>query len=716
MSETQLEIQGSIEQNLVQAENLINDNELNLALSILKNLEEKTLLNVNESAHHSRLMLSILEKYRKINELEKTSPLCKELALLYLGFEKYHEANYIFENLPKDSDDLLILYSQLRCLIKLELDISCLEKSFNKFLTETGLSPKQLEFAYIEIGTFYLKSTKNEELGIQFYEKAYELNPNCPELSLFFLAVHNNNKSSDPNLEKYIHLALKNTKLGPLPYNIAICTAINLDRQDLARELIQKLVENYPEDQWSYFYQATSANNFGCTDESLALLKQALAKNPQNCSILDNLVMNSHYSPTLTHEDILNLANTYHQNIIKPLIETKGKNFEFSKHLQKYEEEKIIRIGFVSGDFKLHPVFFWVNSLLKYFPKEGFEIHCYVNNEKNPFSESFHPLCHSLTYISRLRDEDLAEKIFNDKIHVLIDLSGHTAFNRLKTFARKPAPIQMTWLGQAGTTGLKEIDYIVADNFIIRKEDERFYTEKICYFPFASPYPANDYQNLYVNRSLARDNGKIILGSFNNGPKLNSRVLETWAEILKLVPETQILISNFLLTIPEYPLRLLDSFKKLGVDESRIEFELPESKISHLLRFNKIDIALDPFPFNGGTTTHETLMMSVPLVAIEGDRWASRMSAAVLKQSGLAELIVKNREDYINKIVNLAKSPQEIVSYKQIIREKYLNSPSTDMQSFSNDFAANIKNYWNQYCLKSKKNPENNLDVNKYIV
>jgi protein O-GlcNAc transferase len=342
---------------------------------------------------------------------------------------------------------------------------------------------------------------------------------------------------------------------------------------------------------------------------------------------------------------------------------------------------------------------------LKYFPKDGFEIHCYVNNAENTFSEVFRPLCDSLIYITDLSPEKLAERIFNDNIHVLIDLSGHTAANQLKTFGLKPAPVQATWLGQVGTTGLKEIDYIIADEFVIREGEEHFYTEKICHMPFAIPYPANDYQNLYINRSLARDDGKIILGSFNNSPKINSTVIEAWAEILKLVPETQILISNFPLTDPEYKIEPINNFKKFEINESRLEFELPESKASHLLRFSKINIALDTFPFNGGTTTHETLMMSVPLIAIEGDRWASRMSADALINANLPELIAKDRQEYINKIVNLAKSPEQIIYYKQTIRETYLNSAAADIESFSKDFAAKIKDFWDQY-LTSKESIE----------
>jgi predicted O-linked N-acetylglucosamine transferase (SPINDLY family) len=699
MNEETLTIEDTIEQSLAFAESLFNDNKFSSALSILKNLEEAS-LDFGEAAYHSALMFSILEKYKRVNELEKTAPFSKELALLYLGFEKYYEANHVFENLIETfDDDLLMLYGQLKCLIELQLDISHLEKFFNNFLIKTGLSSQELEFACREIGTFYLRDKNSEDLGIKFYQKAYELNPSCPKLNLFFLALEHNTRSYDL---KYIPQALKNADLGSLPYYLAVAVALNSGDQETCKKLIKELIHNFPEDEWSYFYQSLSKNAYGLTDENLALLNKSLEKNPQNASAHDNRIMTSHYSPTISQEEILAIANEYHQNIIQPFVKTAGKNFEFSQYRDEYKEKKMIRVGFVSGDFKHHPVFFWVSSLLKYFPKEEFEIHCYVNNEENPFAESLIPRCHSFTYITKLTDIQLAEKIFNDKIHVLIDLSGHTALNRLKTFGLKPAPVQITWLGQVGTTGVKEIDYMIADKFLIRKGEERFYTEKICYLSFAGPYPGNDYQNLYINRSLARNDGKIIFGSFNNSIKINPTVIETWSEILKSIPKSHILISNFSLTDPEYKIELIKSFKKVGIDESRLEFEMPETKVSHLLRFSKIDIALDTFPFNGGTTTHETLMMSVPLIAINGDRWASRMSADMLMSANLHELIAKDRQDYIDKIVHLARSPEKIIYYKETIREKYLNSDATDIKSFSNDFAEKIKNMWNQY-LKRKK-------------
>jgi predicted O-linked N-acetylglucosamine transferase (SPINDLY family) len=501
---------------------------------------------------------------------------------------------------------------------------------------------------------------------------------------------------------KYIPQALKNTHLGSLPHYIAVAVALQSGDQETSKKLIKELIHTFPEDEWSYFYQSMIKHCYGFTDENLAFLNKALEKNPQNASAHDNRVMTSHYSSTISQEEILAIANEYHQNIIQPFVKTAGKKFEFSKHRDDYKETKIIRVGFVSGDFKHHPVFFWLSSLLKYFPKEKFKIHCYANNEENPFAESVRPLCHSFTYVTKLTDTQLAEKIFDDGIHILIDLSGHTALNRLKTFGLKPAPVQITWLGQVGTTGVKEIDYLIADKFLIRKGEERFYTEKICYLSCAGPYPANDYQNLYVNRSLARNDGNIVFGVFNNSIKINPTVMKTWAEILKLIPESLILISNFSLTDPEYKIELINGFKKLGISESQLEFEMPESKISHLLRFSKIDIALDTFPFNGGTTTHETLMMSVPLITIEGDRWANRMSADILMNTNLPELIAKDRQDYIDKVVHLARSPEQIIYYKETIREKYLNSSATDIKNFSNDFAEKIKDMWNQY-LKRKK-------------
>jgi predicted O-linked N-acetylglucosamine transferase (SPINDLY family) len=243
--------------------------------------------------------------------------------------------------------------------------------------------------------------------------------------------------------------------------------------------------------------------------------------------------------------------------------------------------------------------------------------------------------------------------------------------------------------------GLPQIDYMIADPFVVREGEEAFFTEKVYRMPHTS-YPAQDYENLQINRSLARNDGIIVLGSFNNSMKINKEVLEAWAQVLNSVPKSILLMSNHSVVSTHYRKKILDFFSDHRVDKERIEFENPSDKEAYFQRFNKIDIALDPFPFTGGTTTHETLMMSIPLISINGNKFAHRNSADVLYFSKLDELIAIDQTDYINKLILLANSPERIIHYKSSIRERYLNSAAADMKSYSKEFFNGLRYLWNQ--------------------
>jgi len=407
--------------------------------------------------------------------------------------------------------------------------------------------------------------------------------------------------------------------------------------------------------------------------------------------------MCSQYTETVSNEDQLKVAQNYYTHCVKPFLEKYRINFDFSKFKYQNQNSMKLNIGFVSGDIKEHPIFFWISSLFKSLPKDKCNLFLYINNPKNLFAESLREYTSHLNYVEELSETELATKIFNDNIHILVDLSGHTALNRLATFALKPAPVQLTWLGQACPTGIPQIDYSISDHFLIKNDEELFYTEKIYKMPHSfAPYPAKDYLNLNINRNLAQLDGNIILGSLNNPIKINTNVLETWAQILIQAPQTKLFFKNLSTNSHNYNNKIISFFTSKGIQSSRIIIEPPSSKLEYLLSFNKIDIALDPFPAPGGTTSYETLMMSVPLITLAGKNPGHRSGESILKNAGLHELVTYNKQEYINKIVTLAQKPQKILEYKNSIREQYLNSPAADMQNFALDFLHALQYMWKE--------------------
>ena len=683
-------------------ETLIKNNKLGLALNLLKELAETEFSN-NEilKRNHPQLMMKVLAHYKNIKNLEQLEIENQELAFLYLNFQEFKKAHLIFEKLYlQEPNNFEILYGFAKSSLELNLTIDpeifySLEKKSN--------ATREYHTEVCELlGDFYVERDKNKAL--YFFEEALQRSPLNPLLNLKFIHLHFAMHQDIYAIEKFLPYALEqgNSSIEKgIALNFATILALEKNEQELAKTLNQKVKSLLPEYLGIFHAQRGEFYAFnGDADKAVNEFFQAVSHDECLTVAHDNLIMISHYAHSITSEQILEFSQNYYQKYIHPFLEQHQIDFNFSNLIRNFQENslKTIKVGLVSPDFKMHPVFFWISSLLKHASSDNdsnFEIHCYSSIAANDCSESLRSICHKLEYVDHLSDVELAEKIYDDEIHILIDLSGHTAGNRLKTFALKPAPLQITWLGQAGPMGLPQIDYMIADPFAVREGEEALYTEKIYRMPHTA-YPAQDYENLQVNRSLARNDGIIVLGSFNNSMKINREVLEAWAHILNSVPKSVLLISNHSVYSTNYRKKILDFLCDQGVDKERIEFENPSDKHAYFQRFNKIDIALDTFPFSGSTTTHETLMMSIPLIGINGNKCAHRNSASILYFSKLDELIAVDQNDYINKLIQLANSPERIIHYKSSIREKYLNSAAADMKSYSKGFFNGLRYLWNQ--------------------
>ncbi|MEB3316307.1 MAG: hypothetical protein VKK32_08865 [Candidatus Melainabacteria bacterium] len=549
-----------------------------------------------------------------------------------------------------------------------------------------------LAFSYIRQENFIT--------AIPVLENALTIAPTDPEINLALtLAIYAQTKNVS-NIGKYLPHALKakNDKRHTI-LQLAIIKANKDQDTTLAQKYIDEMIHSFPHLDITWFYAAIGSFYEGDSDKAISQLKRVVQINPTNQLAHDNLIMYSQYSEDISNQEILDNAHYYYESCLKPFLKSNAQSFNFS-HLFEKESPKL-RIGFVSGDIKLHPIFFWISSLFKHAPKKNFEIDCYVNNHENASAESLKSYVHQVIYVEAQSNLELAKTIHKDQIHILVDLSGHTACNRLGVFPLKPAPLQVTWLGQSGPMGLSQIDYGITDKFLIKDGEDELYTEKPYRLPHSfAPYPAADYENLTINRELIYNDGSIVLGSLNNSIKINKEVIRVWSLILSKTPQSKLLFKNINVQDLHYQAKILQMFVDTGIEPSRITFELPSPKSEYLQTFNRIDIALDPFPFAGATTTHETLMMSVPLITLSGKRSPHRSGESILSNANLPELIAYSKEEYINKIIELINDPVRITNYKQTIRETYLNSPATDMKGFAKDFFYGLEELWG----KTKEN------------
>lgn len=370
--------------------------------------------------------------------------------------------------------------------------------------------------------------------------------------------------------------------------------------------------------------------------------------------------------------------------------------------------DKKLRVGFVSGDFRLHPVSHFLIDILDAIPRENLTLVGYYNGEiadsmTRRICKKFDEWNIGMNFLS---DRAFAEKIQKDRIDILVDLSGHTAKTRTAMFAYKPSPVQVNWLGYFNTTGLKAIDWIIADKNVLPAKDKRYFTERPYYMPdiyYAYSKPTVDTNTL---ESPYLKNGYITFGCFNNYPKLNEKVLDSWVKILTALPEAKLILKNRQLENQNLSKSLLKKFSKRGIEVSRITLESSSPMKEYYDSFNKIDIALDPFPFPGGTTTIDGLWMGVPVVTLSGNTFVSRQGDTILKNIGMEDWISYSEDEYVNLAIKKAKSLPKILKsnrlYKQKLREQVENSTVMNTKLFSSHLADAFRSMWIDYLQNNK--------------
>jgi protein O-GlcNAc transferase len=378
----------------------------------------------------------------------------------------------------------------------------------------------------------------------------------------------------------------------------------------------------------------------------------------------------------------------------------------YTEWLVEKNPQKKIRLGFVSGDFRLHPVSHFLVNILDDLPRDKFDLVAYYNGEivdsmTKRISKKFTEWNLGVNLLS---DKALSEKIHRDRIDILIDLSGHTAKTRTSMFAFKPAPIQVNWLGYFNTTGLKAIDWIIADEIVLPEKDRRYYTEKPYYLPniyYAYSKPA---LNVEITPPPHLSNGYITFGCFNNHPKINYKVIDTWSKILNLIPTSRMIIKNRQLESPYIREELIKSFKSHGIDAKRLTLEGSSPMRQYYDTYNKVDMALDPFPFPGGTTSIDGLWMGVPVVTLSGNTFIGRQGETILKNMGMEDWVSYSEKEYIDLAVKKAKQIQSRKKYKEDLRKKIEKSPVMNTKIFAQHLTEAFEGMWMQFIQKTKKN------------
>ncbi|MBX6321423.1 MAG: hypothetical protein IRY94_06330, partial [Rhodospirillaceae bacterium] len=366
------------------------------------------------------------------------------------------------------------------------------------------------------------------------------------------------------------------------------------------------------------------------------------------------------------------------------------------------DPDRLLRVGYVSGDFRQHACAFFIEPLLAAHDPAAVEVFCYATvKEADAVTDRLRGHARGWREVAGLTDAELAALIRTDAIDVLVDLSGHTAGNRLGVFALRPAPVQATWLGYPNTTGLVRIDYRLTDgqtdppgaaDALHSERLERLERIFLCYRPPAwvpevSPLPAGD-------------TGVVTFGSFNAARKLSAAALAAWAEILRALPESRLLMKNKALADELVRVRIRTLFARHGIAPERVGlYPFAQDPADAITAYGAVDVALDPFPYAGTTTTCESLWMGVPVVTLEGDRHAARVGGSILRCLGLeAECVAATPEEYVAKAVALARDRARLAALRRELRSRMAASPLRDEAGFARAVEAAYRAMWRRWC------------------
>jgi predicted O-linked N-acetylglucosamine transferase (SPINDLY family) len=438
----------------------------------------------------------------------------------------------------------------------------------------------------------------------------------------------------------------------------------------------------------------------GRAAEAAEAFRTALAAAPQP-GTHSNLVYALNFVPGLSSSEVFTEHKRWATIHAVPLKK------EQRPFTTAFEPERRLRIGYVSPDFVHHAVSYFIEPVLAAHARTQVEVFCYSNvSVPDAVTARLRALSDHWRDIACLDDAQVAELVRSDKIDILVDLAGHTARHRLLVFARMPAPVQVTWLGYPNTTGLDAIDYRITDAVSDPLgQTEAWQSEKLIRLPetFSCYRPSPVAPD--VSELPALKNGYITFGSFNHFAKINPAVLDLWARLLVRLPSARMLLKARSLSDPETAVHILNSFADRGIGEGRIALRSDELSVpAQLGLYHRVDIALDPFPYNGTTTTCEALWMGVPVVTVAGQTHVSRVSASLLTHLGRPEWIAHSEDEYIEKCASLVADLPRLADLRAGQRERMRLSPLCDAARFTAHLETAYREMWRSRCAAEPRN------------
>jgi protein O-GlcNAc transferase len=571
------------------------------------------------------------------------------------------------------------------------------DKALEYFEKLASLDPGYIAFA--NLADVYSKCKKNDQ-AISAYEKALQYNSSDPfvynPLGYLYYLQENYQKAFD-NFAKSLQLnpSLKDTNL----FIGEIYSKVNQNIK--AINFYKREINFYPNQSTAYLQLGSALQKIGFIEEAITYFKTGVEllkseNSPRLNSQYNFLLYMLNHAPSSSMQEFLAVAKNFYRDCFPELAKLKETPILYKHRKEDFTTNRKIKIGYISKYFFSSTGERWILDLIEKHNKNKFEIYIYHDNSaQDETTKAFAQFADHFRAVSELDDQSLAKTISEDGIDIMVDLLGHVNGNRLATFVLKPAPVQVSWFGYFGTTGLPQMDYVFADAQVVKTSENNDFVEKVYHLPNSYCYFRPPQISCSILEAPFKKNGYITFGCFSRFNKINSELLDLWSKVLNAVPDSKLLLKQKVLDDEDFTNYLKKFFADRNINDDRLIFEGEEKFDQYFNAYNRIDIGLDTFPYGGGTTTMHAMLMGVPCISLEGNRWVSRGGGPLYyRLIGQPELIAQTEEEYIQKALELSSSPDRLNFYRSNLPLKFLNSPVCDAVSYTADLENAFLNIW----------------------
>jgi len=650
------------------------------------------MLDVALKHHQEGRIEEATRQYYKILALDPNNFSCyNNLGLIYCNQGRTDEAIKCYQKAqdinPNDPD----VYNNFGNLWQSQGQLDNAQKYLEQALR---LKPDS-SAAHVNLG-IVLHNRGRYEQAIAHYQQALRIQPDLGEAYLNLGNSLNKINRWDDAIEAYQQSLIYKPNHS-ITYNNLGAVLRTQGRLNEAEKILREALRLRPDFMPAYINLGTLLTDIGKTADAVECFEAVLAIKPDRADAISNMLFSLNYMDNISAPA---LAKRYFE--MGAVLEDKFLSIP-KQYRNNPNPNRRLRIGYVSPDFRKHAITFYFEPLIRAHDRSQVEIFCYGEIfMPDEMTEKLQQLSDHWRSTVGINDEDLAAQIESDGIDILIDLAGHSAHNRLLTFIRRPAPIQITWLGYPNTTGLKSMNYRFVDA-ITDPEGiaDTLSSEKLIRLEsgFHCYQPPDGLPELTPSPCL--EIGYVTFGSFNNIAKISPTTIDIWSKLLLRFPNSRIVLKSWIFADHDIRSLIRARFIDRGVPEERINLINSINEVTdHIALYRKIDICLDTFPYNGTTTTCEALWMGVPVITLLGDRHLARVGASLITQVGLQELIARTPEEYIDLAIRLASNPHYLNEIHLGLRKRMAQSSLCDIPRFARKLESTYRTLWKKWCFK----------------